>query len=94
MLIYIVMLLAASAGYWAGKALWVRAVGAWWYLIPAVAAYLFALWMLLAAVAGTRGGALLFVVAIWGGSWLGRRLAHPRKRRLDEAPDDASASPE
>ena len=78
MLPYLAMLLVAYGGYRLGKTLWVRSVGAGWLIVPALVSYLLAFWLLLAAVAGTRGIALLLAVAVWGGLVLGRRLGRRR----------------
>lgn len=78
MLSYLAMVVAAYGGYVLGKALWVRAVGASWLIVPALLVYLGAFWLLLAATTATRGAALLAWPAVWAGLWLGKRLGSGR----------------
>ena len=81
MLIYIGMLGLAYAAYLAGKALWSRSVGAEWLIIPALLAYLAALWLVLAASILTQGVVLIFAVVAWAGVWVGKLLARRSTRR-------------
>jgi hypothetical protein len=79
-LAYLGMLGLAAAGYFVGKALWNRSVGATWLVIPAILAYMVAFWLAIATSILTRGLVLLFGVAVWGGLWLGKRLARRSAR--------------
>ena len=88
LLIYLLFLAVAYVCYRVGKALWVRSVGASWYLLPAIGAYLIALWLLITATVYTRGLATMLAGAVWGGIIVGRRLARPRRREETERQDE------
>jgi hypothetical protein len=79
-LAYLGMLGLAYAGYLAGKTLWNRSVGTTWLVVPAVLAYMFAFWLVLAASILTRGLVLVLGVVVGGGLWLGKVLARRSTR--------------
>jgi hypothetical protein len=89
MLFSLIMVLVAYAGYLLGKALWVKAVGRTWYILPAVVAYILALWLLLSATTRTRGAALLFAAAIFAGVWVNDRMRRRSQARSSAAETEA-----
>jgi hypothetical protein len=89
MLFSLIMVLVAYASYRLGKALWVRAVGRTWYILPALVAYIVALWLLLTATTRTRGGALLFAAAIFAGVWVNDRMRRRSQARSRAAETEA-----
>lgn len=93
MLVYLALMLLAYASYRLGIALWMRSVGAMWWLVPALAAFAFAFWLVLASAVVTRGLALLLAGAVWGGMAVGSRLAG-RSRRAGKRPVRDRPEPE
>ncbi len=81
MLAYLVMPGLAYAGYLAGKALWVRSVGAGWMILPAFLSYLAAVWLVLAASILTQGVVLILAIVVWAGLWVGKVLARRSAKR-------------
>jgi hypothetical protein len=89
MLVYLIMVLVAYASYRLGKVLWVKAVGRMWYILPALVAYILALWLLLSATLRTHGAALLFAAAIIAGVWVNDRLRRRSQPRSSAAETEA-----